>query len=321
MTNKLKWLFAVLLVLGFGNFAEATCTTYTVVKNDNLTKIAKRFYGDSNAYMKIADSNRISNPNVIHVGQPLAIGCNPQVQAQRVASQPVPTRTPAKVAPVEANDEFTVLNQVDREEEFSVIQVEVAEEFVVITKKFFDFEQDVVASVPGHSSRNRKKNARMSSAQILASRETREVIDTTLEIFGPRVAPTMLATMVPESGLDPRETGYNCYGWRWSWKKMRNERYGRACELSERFGPLNFSVDCGITQINVPGKQVCPPELFDIRTNLLIAKKKYDNGGMRHWVAHRKGKHVEYLPRYERLIATRMASGATNTQLVSMNQE
>lgn len=49
--------------------------TYTVKPGDTLAKIAKHFYGDSNAYMQIFDANRdkFTDPNMIKVGQVLTI--------------------------------------------------------------------------------------------------------------------------------------------------------------------------------------------------------------------------------------------------------
>ena len=49
--------------------------TYTVVKGDTLSGIAKKFYGNGGAkyYNYIASANGISNPNIIHTGQVLTI--------------------------------------------------------------------------------------------------------------------------------------------------------------------------------------------------------------------------------------------------------
>lgn len=49
--------------------------TYTVVSGDSLSKIAKRYYGDANAWPRIHAANRdqISNPDLIHPGQRLKI--------------------------------------------------------------------------------------------------------------------------------------------------------------------------------------------------------------------------------------------------------
>lgn len=44
---------------------------YTVQSGDNLSKIAKRFYGDANKYREIAQANGISDPDKIQVGQDL----------------------------------------------------------------------------------------------------------------------------------------------------------------------------------------------------------------------------------------------------------
>lgn len=48
---------------------------YTVASGDTLSKIAKRFYGDTNAYQKIFEANRdkLANPDRIQVGQDLRL--------------------------------------------------------------------------------------------------------------------------------------------------------------------------------------------------------------------------------------------------------
>ena len=49
--------------------------TYTVVKGDSLSKIAKREYGDAHKWHKIFEANRdvIDDPDMIEVGQDLII--------------------------------------------------------------------------------------------------------------------------------------------------------------------------------------------------------------------------------------------------------
>ncbi len=48
---------------------------YEVVAGDNLSKIAKKFYGDPNQYRRIFDANRdqLSDPDKVKVGQQLKI--------------------------------------------------------------------------------------------------------------------------------------------------------------------------------------------------------------------------------------------------------
>ena len=55
--------------------AAATVQTYTVVGGDSLSKIAKKFYGNANKWRQIFEANtdRISNPDMIQVGQVLKI--------------------------------------------------------------------------------------------------------------------------------------------------------------------------------------------------------------------------------------------------------
>jgi len=44
---------------------------YTIKSGDNLSKIAKHFYGNANKYPEIAKANNIANPDLIKVGQQL----------------------------------------------------------------------------------------------------------------------------------------------------------------------------------------------------------------------------------------------------------
>ena len=48
---------------------------YEVVSGDTLGGIAKKYYGNAGAYMKIFEANRdiLDNPNLIKVGQKLQI--------------------------------------------------------------------------------------------------------------------------------------------------------------------------------------------------------------------------------------------------------
>jgi nucleoid-associated protein YgaU len=58
-----------------GTSGTATGKTYTVVAGDSLSKIAKREYGDANAWNRIYEANRdiIKNPDLIYPGQTLQI--------------------------------------------------------------------------------------------------------------------------------------------------------------------------------------------------------------------------------------------------------
>jgi nucleoid-associated protein YgaU len=54
---------------------SGTGRTYTVVKGDSLSKIAKREYGDANKWRTIYEANRhlIKDPDLIYPGQLLTI--------------------------------------------------------------------------------------------------------------------------------------------------------------------------------------------------------------------------------------------------------
>ena len=55
--------------------AEEDVQFYVIVKGDNLSKIAKHFYGDPNKYPLIFEANRevIQDPNLIFPGQKIRI--------------------------------------------------------------------------------------------------------------------------------------------------------------------------------------------------------------------------------------------------------
>ena len=55
--------------------AASADQTYTVVSGDTLSKIAKKFYGNANAWNTIFQANKdqIKNPDMIHPGQVLKI--------------------------------------------------------------------------------------------------------------------------------------------------------------------------------------------------------------------------------------------------------
>jgi LysM repeat protein len=60
--------------------AGAKEQTYTVVKGDTLSKIAKEYYGNANEYMKIFNANKdqLKDPDKIQVGQVLRIPAKDQ---------------------------------------------------------------------------------------------------------------------------------------------------------------------------------------------------------------------------------------------------
>ena len=60
---------------GSSSTADGAGTTYTVKSGDNLSKIAKQFYGDPGMWKTIhaANSDKIPNPDLIHPGLQLTI--------------------------------------------------------------------------------------------------------------------------------------------------------------------------------------------------------------------------------------------------------
>jgi nucleoid-associated protein YgaU len=58
-----------------GAASAPAARTYTVQPGDNLSKISKQFYGDSNMYMKIFEANKdkLADPDKIKAGMNLLI--------------------------------------------------------------------------------------------------------------------------------------------------------------------------------------------------------------------------------------------------------
>ncbi|CAD7286655.1 peptidoglycan-binding protein LysM [Campylobacter suis] len=59
----------------FDGVEDAEDSFYTIQKGDNLSKIAKQFYGNANKYPKIFEANRevIKDANLIYPGQKIRI--------------------------------------------------------------------------------------------------------------------------------------------------------------------------------------------------------------------------------------------------------
>jgi len=55
------------------DIAVGSGTMYVVKSGDSLSNISKLFYGNANEYTKIAEANKISNPDRIQTGQQLKI--------------------------------------------------------------------------------------------------------------------------------------------------------------------------------------------------------------------------------------------------------
>lgn len=101
--------------------------------------------------------------------------------------------------------------------------------------------------------------------------------------YFPEDSVTAIAVFKAESGLNPRQTGWNC-------------RYGDKslpCKPQDR--AKAWSVDCGLAQINMPGFKSCPDYTFDPNWNLNAARKKYNASGWNPWMAWQNDKHTTFL--------------------------
>jgi len=84
--------------------------------------------------------------------------------------------------------------------------------------------------------------------------------------------PVFLAIIESESGFNPKAKNWNCY---YGNKSM-------SCKPEDRHKA--WSVDCGLGQINVKGKN-CPDYLFDVDVNLMQMLNLYLSRGFQPWNA------------------------------------
>ncbi len=124
------------------------------------------------------------------------------------------------------------------------------------------------------------------NAQLLNADEPTIIPKFTLEqhlqqIFGSQ-AKVALAVLKAESNLDLHSINYNCiYG-------------GRSTFCKPQDIYKAWSVDCGISQVNIRG-QVCPAELMTLDGNMKAVEKIYKEQGLNAWVSYRNGLYRKYL--------------------------
>lgn len=126
-----------------------------------------------------------------------------------------------------------------------------------------------------------------SDVEVTVTRPTEpepSIEDRIRSVFG-KDARTALAVFTVESGLKADSKGWNC----------RYEGKSMACKKADRH--LAWSVDCGVAQINVKGKE-CPAELLEPQHNIEHAKGMFDRRGWQPWVAYNSGKYKEHLAKY-----------------------
>lgn len=98
----------------------------------------------------------------------------------------------------------------------------------------------------------------------------------------------MTAVFTAESGLNPVAMNWNC-----TYINDKGKTYSTSCKKVDRVRA--WSVDCGVAQINVRGKE-CPQILFDPVENLRIAKvEKYDKQGLGAWSVYNNGSYKRFL--------------------------
>ncbi len=80
---------AFLSMAGFALNANADEVAHTVTARDTLTSISLKYFGTINFVNKIADDNKITNPNIIFAGTTLKINAADQAVKAPVVTTPV----------------------------------------------------------------------------------------------------------------------------------------------------------------------------------------------------------------------------------------
>lgn len=140
--------------------------------------------------------------------------------------------------------------------------------------------------------------------QTSASRA--EIIDYVIDQFGLEAAAThALPIIMGESGFRLNAKGYNCY-----YRKWNGRRYSRACDVKDRHRA--WSVDCGLMQINTPGR-TCPSELYTLEGNVAAGKRKLRQQGWRAWVQYKTGAYRVHTDKFAHLLSSPRAIYASRT--------
>lgn len=96
------------------------------------------------------------------------------------------------------------------------------------------------------------------------------------------------AVFTAESQLDPKQIGYNC-----RYNKTATTTYVTVCKKGDR--DLAISKDYGLAQINEQNYKGDKSDLFDVETNMKVARIVYESQGWRGWYVYRDGKYLQYL--------------------------
>lgn len=106
--------------------------------------------------------------------------------------------------------------------------------------------------------------------------------------FFPENPKTMTAIFMAESSLNEEAVNYNCHAYK------NGHKYSDSCKMLGIDPGKAWSVDCGISQINVKGN-TCPKELFNPVTNLSRAVEKYEKEGLNAWVVYKNKTYKKFL--------------------------
>ncbi len=134
-------LLSVVMILALA--APAFAAEYTVVKGDNLSKIAQQQLGDSKRWKEIYEANKdkIKDPNLIYIGQKLNIPDGKPTETPEVPDTQVYTGTADGF-----HGPVTVAVTMDKNGIVNVEVTEHAETAFIADQAINDFPQDIVAA-------------------------------------------------------------------------------------------------------------------------------------------------------------------------------
>jgi hypothetical protein len=314
MLKHLVLAFTAMLMLGFGGTASAD-QNYTVKTGNKFLVIVRNACGDTSEYLRIANENGIRNPNLIHPGKELTIRCKVGTNVETRVEPALP-RVEHEPVHIEEKVDFV---QVGSFPIPTVTQNGKGLRIVFFAEDTGAAKAEPVAQVASKTVPQRMAYLPRPKRQHRATSQFNYIELAIAEYFrdeGLSAVQEAAAIFRHESGLQLNAKGWNCEYEKWSWRHGRKIKVYTACKPEDRGSAKNWSVDCGVAQINVRG-QVCPAELMTLEGNLAAAKKLYDERGFEPWVSKERGYYRQFMGRYSQLGLTPNNTVPTETYQVA----
>lgn len=307
MLKHLVLAMTAVLMLEFGGTANAATQAevkHTIQTGDTFLVIVRNACGETSEYLRIASDNKIPNPNLIYPGKQLTIRCKLEPKIEVAEAKVEAVEPKAEPESVHFNEKVDFV-QVGSLPVPAVIQNGKGLRIVFYAEDTAKTSAEPVAqnapkTVARRTTSPQRQRQRRSNPPSSQFNDIELAIAEYFRDEGLSTVQEAAAVFRHESGLQLNAKGWNCEYEKWSWKHGRKIKVYTACKPQDRGSAKNWSVDCGVAQINVRG-QTCPAELMTLEGNLAAAKKLYNERGFEPWVSWQKERHRKFMGRYSHL--------------------